>query len=120
MIQAFLPVSRSFVTKEVGTTLRRSRILKSGDAGIALVETLQRETGLYRDFRYGAFLQATVERTAELPSVFPLEGKNPADAPPRMRFTRPAYCLAWYKSVTRRLRRARREKSEKSRRTDSI
>ena len=65
---------------------------KSGDQGIELVEKLQREQGLFRDFRYGAFLQATIEASttspeiAALPDVFPLEGKNPADAPPRMRF----------------------------------
>jgi glutamyl/glutaminyl-tRNA synthetase len=28
----------------------------------------------------------SVRQIAELPSVFPLEGKNPSDAPPRMRF----------------------------------
>lgn len=74
------------MTKEAGKTLRRRRIPKSGDAGIAFVEKLQREQGLCRDFRYGSFLQSTAEKTAELPAVFPLEGKNPADAPPRMRF----------------------------------
>jgi tRNA synthetases class I (E and Q), catalytic domain len=89
--QAFVPISRSFVTKEVGGKLRRTRIPKSGEPGIALVEQLQRERGLHQDFRYGAFaLPATIQQTsnqiAELPSVFPLEGKNPFDAPPRMRF----------------------------------
>jgi hypothetical protein len=53
------------------------------------VENLQRTQGLYRDFRNGHFvLQAsTVENTiAELPNVFPLEGKNVLEEPPRMRF----------------------------------
>jgi glutamyl-tRNA synthetase len=56
------------------------------------VEKLQREQGLYPDFRYGAF-DSMVEFTesekmliAELPIKFPLEGLNPDTAPPRMRF----------------------------------
>lgn len=73
-------------------TLRRPRLKKSGDPGIKLIEKLQREQGLHRDFQYGAFLTALEAATAsepqiaQLPSVFPLEGKNPSDAPPRMRF----------------------------------
>jgi glutamyl-tRNA synthetase len=73
-------------------TLRRLRKKKSGDSCIALIEKLQREQGLYPDFRYGAF-QSMMEYTeqeqlliAELPAKFPLEGLNPDAAPPRMRF----------------------------------
>jgi len=60
---------------------------------MAMVEQLQREQNKYRDFRYGAFIQASSATAtnehpvvAELPAVFPLEGKNPAEVPPRMRF----------------------------------
>jgi hypothetical protein len=72
--------------------LRRPRLKKSGDSCTAYIEKLQREQGLFRDFKYGAF-QATIDtastteiQCAELPSVFPLEGQNPETAPPRMRF----------------------------------
>jgi tRNA synthetases class I (E and Q), catalytic domain len=73
--------------------LRRPRLKKSGDSCTLMLEQLQREQGLYRDFKYGAF-QATIDASsttttkeiAELPSVFPLEGINPDNAPPRMRF----------------------------------
>ena len=98
--QAFVPASRSLATtgttasKEVLTKgLRRSRPARSGDPGMAFVEKMQREQNKYRDFRYGAFIQASsatatedFPAVAELPAVFPLEGKNPADVPPRMRF----------------------------------
>lgn len=55
---------------------------------MALTEKLQREQGLHHDFRYGAFMQTqdAVEKIEGLPSVFPLEGKNPEEQPPRMRF----------------------------------
>jgi hypothetical protein len=69
--------------------LRRQRPTPSSDSTRNLIQTLQREKGLYRDFRYGAFPDpSTVDSDpiAELPEVFPLEGKNIADEPPRMRF----------------------------------
>ena len=99
--QAFVPATRRYLSTEVGKTnpavltkgLRRSRGPMSGVPGIALVEQLQRERNQHRDVRYGAILQpscvSTVEGlpvVAELPQVFPLEGKNPAEEPPRMRF----------------------------------
>jgi len=93
-IQAFVPAARSFVTKEASAVtagLRRKRPYRSGEQAQALIESLQREKGLYRDFRFGHFVQAAdvaeqVKIIAELPSVFPLEGKNPGEEPPRMRF----------------------------------
>lgn len=85
LYQAFVPASRTFATKQTGT-LRRPRLIKSGDPGIARVEKLQRETGAYPGFRYGCFLEVTSQKTADLPVVFPLEGKNVAEEPPRMRF----------------------------------
>jgi hypothetical protein len=61
-----------------------------------LIETLQSEGGLHRNFAYGSFLQASIADTdsadtvtgyqGQLPSVFPLSGKNPLEQPPRMRF----------------------------------
>lgn len=55
---------------------------------MAFVEQLQRERGLYRDFKYGSFVQASsnVQVSAESPVVFPLAGKKPEEEPPRMRF----------------------------------
>jgi hypothetical protein len=64
-----------------------------------LIETLQRQ-GLHQNFAYGSFLSSSSTETdttelttgntgtgqGQLPSVFPLEGKNPLDQPPRMRF----------------------------------
>lgn len=56
---------------------------------------MQAEKGLHRNFAYGSFLQASSTDTSEssvsgyqgqLPSVFPLTGKNPLEQPPRMRF----------------------------------
>jgi hypothetical protein len=78
--QAFVPASRSFVTKEssaVTSGLRRRRAPRSGESAQSLIENLQREKGLFRDFRHGHFV---------VPSVFPLEGKIPEEEPPRMRF----------------------------------
>jgi hypothetical protein len=65
-----------------------------------LIEKMQAEgSGLHRNFAYGSFmLQASVSDTdtsesstvsgyqGQLPSVFPLTGKNPLEQPPRMRF----------------------------------
>jgi len=60
---------------------------------------MQRVEGKFRDFRYGYFAASVAEDQqqvtsegeggdsfAELPMVFPLEGKVPQDEPPRMRF----------------------------------
>ena len=95
-VQAFCPASRSLVTKEQRSVLtaglRRKRAPLSGDKTAAFIEQLQREKGLYRDFQYGQFVQAsdidesTASTIASLPQVFPLEGKKPEDQPPRMRF----------------------------------
>ena len=92
-MQAFVPASRSFVAKEssaVTAGFRRRRAPRSGESAQSLIENLQREQGLYRDFRHGHFVVSSdvSERSniAELPSVFPLEGKNPEEEPPRMRF----------------------------------
>lgn len=97
--QAFVPASRRSLATEAGKKpaaaagLRRPRAPRSGDPGMELVTKLQRERNLHRDFRYGAFIQPSYASTmsdlpvvAELPQVFPLEGKNPAEEPPRMRF----------------------------------
>lgn len=87
--QAFVPSSRAFATKSGLSGIRRKRPAKSGDAAFLLVEKLQREQGRYLDFRYGQFVHSTdVEesRVAELPVVFPQEGKVIDDQPPRMRF----------------------------------
>lgn len=99
-----MPTTRLLATKtsttSTTTTLRRPRPARTGEATVAFIQQLQREKGLYRDFQYGHFVQSTnVEETvrgvpnqhmmnmiAQLPQVFPLEGKNPADEPPRMRF----------------------------------
>ncbi|GAX13173.1 glutamyl-tRNA synthetase [Fistulifera solaris] len=90
---AFFPASRSFVTKEssaVTAGFRRRRAPRSGESAQSLIENLQREKGLFRDFRHGHFVVSSdvTERNqiAELPSVFPLEGKIPEEEPPRMRF----------------------------------
>ncbi len=72
------------------TGLRRRRAPRSGESAQSLIENLQREKGLFRDFRHGHFVVSSdvTERSqiAELPSVFPLEGKIPEEEPPRMRF----------------------------------
>jgi hypothetical protein len=53
------------------------------------IEEQQRQNpGSFKGFRYGAFLEstATQQSVAELPAVFPREGVNPDNEPPRMRF----------------------------------
>lgn len=74
----------------MSTGIRRRRAPHSGDSAKSLIESLQREKGLYRDFRHGHFVVSSdvseKSTIAELPSVFPLEGKNPEEEPPRMRF----------------------------------
>jgi len=102
---AFVP-SRSFAVTSKGNVrsavtagLRRPRPERSGDSTWKLIEHLQRTTGAYKDFQYGRFVSAQDEQMmvqeangsaphpiAQLPSVFPLEGKIPEKEPPRMRF----------------------------------
>lgn len=84
-VQSFAPRSTT-----VSFTTRRTREKFNGDHGIKLVEQLQREQGLHRDIQYGAVWSTTVSSTepyiAQLPAVFPLEGKRVEEEPPRMRF----------------------------------
>lgn len=77
--------------KVLGGGIRRRRPKVSSESLVGLIERLQKEEGKHLDIRFGAMqLQATIaeNETAEpqLPPVFPLEGKDPADEPPRMRF----------------------------------
>ena len=58
-----------------------------------MIENMQKSRGLYSDFRYGSFALSAVSdvtasdpAVAELAPVFPMQGKNPQDEPPRMRF----------------------------------
>jgi hypothetical protein len=82
----------SSATKKVsGAGLRRSRPPMSSDSLVSLVERLQKEEGKHLDIRFGRLeLAATLEeqevQVPELPPTFPLQGKNPEDEPPRMRF----------------------------------
>jgi hypothetical protein len=74
-----------------GAGLRRSRPQASSDSLVSLVERLQKEEGKYMDIRFGRLeLAATLEeqevQVPELPPTFPLQGKNPGEEPPRMRF----------------------------------
>jgi len=91
-LQAFAPRAFTSPTSKTGT-LRRSRPSKSGDATMSYISKLQKEKGLYKDFRFGHFVLAadTMESETEMTSpsskvVFPLQGKVPEDEPPRMRF----------------------------------
>eukprot|EP00429_Kryptoperidinium_foliaceum_P064595 CAMPEP_0176054196 /NCGR_PEP_ID=MMETSP0120_2-20121206/26964_1 /TAXON_ID=160619 /ORGANISM="Kryptoperidinium foliaceum, Strain CCMP 1326" /LENGTH=869 /DNA_ID=CAMNT_0017387661 /DNA_START=248 /DNA_END=2857 /DNA_ORIENTATION=- len=100
MASAFMrqPVARrsAFSTsksnqKVPGAGLRRSRPQVSSDSLISLIERLQKEEGKHLDIRFGATqLAATVAdqevEKPQLPPTFPLQGKNPLEAPPRMRF----------------------------------
>ena len=70
--------------------MRRSRPKVSSDTLIVLIDRLQKE-GQHLDIRFGATqLQSTVTdhelEKPQLPPTFPLQGKNPQEAPPRMRF----------------------------------
>lgn len=79
--------------------LRRSKKAPNSESLSALVTKLQKEQGKFLDFRYGAFpLRASVadeqavasaQEQADLPAVFPLEGKSQQeilDSIARMRF----------------------------------
>jgi len=109
---AFIRQSSSFTSKNshtvvVGSGLRRSRPKASSETLIRLVEKLQKEEGKYPELRHGYSLAssssslsvteankaATMEQLddpignkPQLPSVFPLAGKNIKDVPPRLRF----------------------------------
>jgi len=109
---AFIRQSSSFTSKKthtvvVGSGLRRSRPKASSETLIRLVEKLQKEEGKYPELRHGYSLAssssslsvtdankaATMEQLddpignkPQLPSVFPLAGKNIKDVPPRLRF----------------------------------
>jgi len=77
--------------KVLGAGIRRQKPKVSSDSLVRLVERLQKEEGKHLDIRFGAMqLHATVaeNETAEpqLPPVFPLQGKDPQEEPPRMRF----------------------------------
>lgn len=77
--------------KVLGAGIRRQKPKVSSDSLVRLVERLQREEGRHLDIRFGSMqLQATIaeQETAEpqLPPTFPLQGKDPTQEPPRMRF----------------------------------
>ncbi|KAL3935398.1 MAG: hypothetical protein SGBAC_009073 [Bacillariaceae sp.] len=77
--------------KVLGAGIRRQKPKVSSDSLVRLVERLQREEGRHLDIRFGSMqLQATIaeQETAEpqLPPTFPLQGKDPTEEPPRMRF----------------------------------
>jgi len=107
---AFIRQSSSFTSKKkqavvVCSGLRRSRPKASSETLFRLVEKLQKEEGKYPELRHGYSLAsssssvteankaATMEQLddpignePQLPSVFPLAGKNIKDVPPRLRF----------------------------------
>jgi len=71
--------------------LRRSRPKFTSDSLNSLIERLQKEEGKHLDIRFGATqLAATLAdqevEKPQLPPTFPLQGKNPLECPPRMRF----------------------------------
>ena len=74
-----------------GAGLRRSRPPITSDSLVSLVERLQSQDGKHLDIRFGRLqLAATLEeqetQVPELPPTFPLQGKDPEEEPPRMRF----------------------------------
>lgn len=106
MASAFVRQSSSFTSKKqqavvVGSGMRRSRPKASSESLFRLVEKFQKEEGKYPEFRHGYSLSSTTEANnaatmeqlddptgnePQLPSVFPLAGKNIMDVPPRLRF----------------------------------
>lgn len=75
----------------VGSGLRRTRPKITSDSLITLIDRLQKEEGKHLDIQFGGTtLAATLAdketELPQLPSTFPLQGKNPIEAPPRMRF----------------------------------
>lgn len=86
----FASLSSKTQQKVAGAGLRRSRPKISSDTLNLLIERLQKE-GKHLDIRFGATqLAATLAdqeiEKPQLPPVFPLQGKNPLECPPRMRF----------------------------------
>jgi hypothetical protein len=79
-----------------GSGYRRKRPPDTGETTEKFIYHLQRTRGTHKSFKFGYFQAATTsvqdELTdealwdSELAAVFPLEGKNPQDEPPRMRF----------------------------------
>lgn len=87
----FASLSSKTQQKVLGAGLRRTRPKISSDTLNLLIERLQREEGKHLDIRFGATqLAATLAdqeiEKPQLPPVFPLQGKNPLECPPRMRF----------------------------------
>eukprot|EP00980_Cylindrotheca_fusiformis_P005665 scaffold1184_cov132-Cylindrotheca_fusiformis.AAC.86 len=77
--------------KVVGAGLRRPKPRFSSDSLVRTIERLQKEEGAHLDIRFGALqLQATIAdqevSEPQLPPTFPLQGKDPMEEPPRMRF----------------------------------
>jgi hypothetical protein len=75
--------------KVVGAAgFRRSRPKIESDTLISLIDGFQKE-GQHLDIRNGALYTAVADYEVDvpqLPSTFPLQGKNPLESPPRMRF----------------------------------
>jgi hypothetical protein len=74
--------------KVVGAGFRRSRPKIDSDTLISLIDSLQKE-GQYLDIRNGALSATLADHEVDvpqLPPTFPLQGKNPLESPPRMRF----------------------------------
>jgi hypothetical protein len=72
--------------------MRRSRPKISSDTLVSLIDRLQKDEGKHLDMRFGATMQLSATladqevEVPQLPPTFPLQGKNPREAPPRMRF----------------------------------
>lgn len=84
-------LSSAAKNQAVGAGLRRSRPKVESDTLISLIDRLQKEEGKHLDIQFGATrLAATIAdqevEKPQLPSTFPLQGKNPIESPPRMRF----------------------------------
>lgn len=69
--------------------MRRSKPKVSSDSLISLIDRLQKEEGKHLDIRFGALKATIADNEVELPQLpptFPLQGKDPTEEPPRMRF----------------------------------
>lgn len=54
-----------------------------------MIDRLQKEEGKHLDIRFGALKATIADNEVELPQLpptFPLQGKDPTEEPPRMRF----------------------------------
>lgn len=76
-----------------GAGLRRRKPIISSDSLVALIDRMQQQEGKHLDIQFGAVrMQAAFgdpessPEKPQLPSTFPLQGKNPLDCPPRYRF----------------------------------